>query len=278
MCYPYPARNAASRGRVCAERAQVQAARADRQWWLMLLPAVGSVERLSAGRLPCAGTGGTAGPGSGRAGGCRAGAGDPALVADLVGRAGSAGHRPRRGGEWVRIVWVTGVSGAGKSAVSRRLVAFGYEAVSTDSAPGLCRWVDDAGRPAVRPGDPDLAWLATHRWVWDPARLDLLLASARERGVQRLFLCGHAANALELAARFDLTVLLRIDLATMLARLDHPARGNDFGRVGHSRQHLIEAFPQWQAHLQRHADVVVDATADLDTVMRKVAHAAGDTV
>jgi hypothetical protein len=175
----------------------------------------------------------------------------------------------------VRTIWVTGVSGAGKSAFSRRLAAFGYEAASTDSAPGLCRWVDDAGRPAERPGDPDLAWLATHHWMWDPARLDQLLAFARERGVETQFLCGHAANALDLAARFDLTVLLRIDLATMLARLDDPARGNDFGRVGHSRQHLIDAFQQWQAHLQRHADVVIDATADLDTVTRKVAYAAG---
>lgn len=177
----------------------------------------------------------------------------------------------------MRVIWVTGVSGAGKSTVSRRLAAFGYDAVSTDSAPGLCRWVDGAGRPVVRPDDPDLAWLATHQWVWDPARLDQVIASVRERGARVLFMCGDAANALELADRFDLTVLLRIDLPTMLARLDHPARGNDFGRVGHSRQYLIGMFEQWQRRLQRHADVVVDATADLDTVARQVAQAAGDT-
>src|SRR5690606_11245498 len=67
----------------------------------------------------------------------------------------------------VRLIWVTGVSGAGKSAVSRRLAALGYDAVSTDSAPGLCRWVDDGGRPVERPDGPDLAWLATHHWAWD---------------------------------------------------------------------------------------------------------------
>jgi hypothetical protein len=192
---------------------------------------------------------------------------------DLPGRLGPAGRR-QGGGVQVRVVWVTGVSAAGKSAVSHRLTALGYDAVSTDSVPGLCRWVDDAGRPVERPDDPDLAWLAAHHWAWDPARLDQVIASARERGARVLFMCGDAANALELADRFDLTVLLRIDLATMLARLDHPARGNDFGRIGHSRQYLIDTFEQRQRLLQRHADVVVDATADLDSVTRQVARAA----
>src|SRR5690606_8034127 len=59
--------------------------------------------------------------------------------------------------------------------IDEALAAFGYDAVSTDSAPGLCRWVDGAGRPVVRPDDPDLAWLATHQWVWDPARLDQVI-------------------------------------------------------------------------------------------------------
>lgn len=160
----------------------------------------------------------------------------------------------------MRTIWVTGFSGAGKSAVSRRLISLGHEAVSTDSV--------------ERPDQPGLSWLATHHWVWDPARLDQLITSAREHGVDTLFLCGHAANALELAARFDTMVLLHIDLATVLARLDDPARGNDFGRAGHSREYLISGFERWQANLQRHADMVVDATADLDTVTRQVAHAA----
>lgn len=115
---------------------------------------------------------------------------------------------------------MTGFSGAGKSAVSRRLTSLGYHAASTDSVEGLCRWIDDAGQPVERPDQPSLGWLATHHWVWDPARLDQLITSAREHGVQTLFLCGDAANALELAARFEVMVLLRIDLVTMLARLE----------------------------------------------------------
>ena len=173
-----------------------------------------------------------------------------------------------------RTIWVTGVSGAGKSAVARRLATSGHEAASTDGVEGLCRWVDGAGRTVRRPAHPDLAWLACHHWVWDEARLDRLLTAGRDRGVRTLFLCGHAANAFELAGRFDRSVLLRLDLATMLARLDDPRRGNDFGRAGRSREHVRAAFEGWQRHLERRVDVVVDATADLPTVLARVIRAA----
>ena len=166
----------------------------------------------------------------------------------------------------MRTVWVTGVSGAGKSAVSRRLAARGHHAVSTDGATGLCRWVDVSGRPVPRPDHPDRDWLAVHRWVWDPATLDTLIDDRRHAGARVLFLCGSADNAPDLADRFDLTVLLHLDLHTMVRRLNDPARGNDFGRAGQSREYLHATFDQWQHHLARHAGLIIDATADLDTV------------
>lgn len=170
-------------------------------------------------------------------------------------------------------IWVTGCSGAGKSAVSRRLTALGHRAVSTDSIDGLCGWVGEDGRPAQRPNEPDQAWLAAHRWVWRPERLDRLLKMRDDRG-DAFFLCGDAANAVELADRFDLIVLLRIDKATMQARLADPTRGNDFGRVGQSRDYVLARFDEWQRDLERHADEVVDATQDLATVVDQVIRAA----
>lgn len=199
---------------------------------------------------------------------------DDVLLSTPLGRSW-LGH-PALVGEAATVltVLVTGTSGAGKSALARRLAALGYDAVSTDSAEGLCRWVDDAGQPVARPVDPDLMWLNTHHWVWDPPTLDRIIGVARDRGVEVLFLCGDASNALDVRDRIDVIMLLRIDLATMLARLADPARGNDFGRIGQTRQYLVRSFDRWQHNLLRHADVVVDATADLDTVAREVVQAA----
>ncbi|MGE5156001.1 MAG: hypothetical protein ACM3JP_00710, partial [Betaproteobacteria bacterium] len=165
----------------------------------------------------------------------------------------------------VKVIHVAGSSGAGKSAVSRHLTQRGYRAVSTDGTPGLCRWVDRAGDEAVRPDHPDRAWLESHRWIWDAERLDGLIAE--HSGPGTLFLCGSAANDGEFIDRFAATVLLAIDLPTMLVRLEYSARGNDFGRVGASRDQLIDQLASTQDDYRDRGALVVDARADLDVVV-----------
>jgi hypothetical protein len=129
---------------------------------------------------------------------------------------------------------VTGVSGAGKSTVARQLRDWGHHALSADADTALCGWSDRKGRRVTRPVHPDAAWLAVHDWRWNPARLDELIAEADQLGVASLWLCGQAANALDLADRFDAVLLLDLDQATMAGRMQRPERGNDFGRVGDS--------------------------------------------
>ena len=113
------------------------------------------------------------------------------------------------------VLLVTGVSGAGKSTVARRLSAWGHRALSLDADDRLCSWTDLDGHRVARPEQPDTPWLAAHHWRWDPARLDEIIAQARADGVETLWLCGQAANAGELVDRFDAYFLLEIDQATM---------------------------------------------------------------
>jgi len=133
----------------------------------------------------------------------------------------------------VTITLVTGVSGSGKSAVSRALAAQGEQAISLDAYPGLCAWLDAADAVVSRPDHPSLAWLRTHRWCWRPDVLDL-------------------------------------DRETMLARLDNASRGNDFGRAGESRALLIENFDGHRAQLLDSADLVVDANRPMAEVVQQI--------
>src|SRR5215831_3777956 len=121
-------------------------------------------------------------------------------------------------------VLITGMSCAGKSTIAAVLARRGLAAIDSDNDPLLARSVDSAGNVVDDPAAPDFAWLARHSWSWDPARLDEVIRAAAPA---TLYVCGGAANEIELAGRFTHMFLLEIDEPTMLARLDAPGRDND---------------------------------------------------
>ncbi len=157
---------------------------------------------------------------------------------------------------------ITGCSGAGKTAIAAVLARRGLAAIDADDDPLLARSVDAAGNVAEEPAAPDFAWLARHSWAWNPARLDELIQAAAPA---TLYVCGGAANELELAGRFTQVFLLEIDEPTMLARLD-ARQDNDWGRIGDTREYLRRFLPGYQARLRASGAIPVDARQPLGQV------------
>ncbi len=157
---------------------------------------------------------------------------------------------------------ITGGSGAGKTAIAAVLARRGLAAIDADDDPLLARSVDAAGNVAEEPAAPDFAWLARHSWAWNPARLDELIRAAAPA---TLYVCGGAANELELAGRFTQVFLLEIDEPTMLARLD-ARQDNDWGRIGDTREYLRRFLPGYQARLRASGAIPVDARQPLGQV------------
>src|SRR2546425_13033710 len=90
------------------------------------------------------------------------------------------------------LVWITGVSGAGKSTVRERLVKLGYEAHDTD-ADDFRQWRRKTTGADVDPPDgwpsrrPSQAFLDEHTYPLRRDRVEHLHAAARGRTI---FLCG----------------------------------------------------------------------------------------
>ncbi len=82
-----------------------------------------------------------------------------------------------------------------------------------------------------------------------------------------LYVCGGAANELELADRFTQMFLLGMDEPTMLARLDAPGRDNEWGRIGDTREHLRRRLPGHQDRLRASGAIPIDARQPLDQVV-----------
>jgi adenylate kinase family enzyme len=161
-------------------------------------------------------------------------------------------------------VIITGCSGAGKTTIAAVLARRGLAAIDADDDPLLARTVDAAGHVVEEePDAPDFAWLSRHSWAWDPARLDELIRAAAPA---TLYVCGGAANELELADRFTQMFLLEMDEPTMLARID-TRPDNDWGRIGDTREWLRRFLPGYQARLRAFGAIPIDARQPLDQVV-----------
>jgi adenylate kinase family enzyme len=159
-------------------------------------------------------------------------------------------------------VQITGCSGAGKSTIAAVLARRGLASIDADDDPLLARSVDAAGNLVEEPEEPDFAWLSRHRWAWNPARLDELI---RATAPATLYVCGGAANELQLAYRFTQVFLLEIDEPTMLARID-ARQDNDWGRIGDTREYLRRKLPELQDRLRASGAIPIDARQPLDQV------------
>ncbi len=160
---------------------------------------------------------------------------------------------------------VTGVSGAGKSTIARKLTRRGLIAVDADDDGRLAHWVDADDVGVVRPHAPDERWLAVHRWAWDEGRLEEIFHAHRS---SQLFLCGNAGNQHEFIDRFDVVFLLHISRSAMLARLDNPERDNDFGQANATRRYLAQRLHSFQAEVAALGAIVVDGDASVGEVVK----------
>jgi len=162
-------------------------------------------------------------------------------------------------------VLITGCSGAGKTTIAAVLARRGLASLDADDDPLLARTVDLAGNVVEEePEEPDFAWLSRHSWAWDPGRLDDLIRAAAPA---TLYVCGGAANELELADRFTQVFLLEIDEPTMLARLDARRDYHDWGHIGDTREYLRHKLPELQDRLRAFGAIPINARQPLNQVV-----------
>ena len=170
------------------------------------------------------------------------------------------------------LVYVTGISGAGKSAVCADLRRRGYEAHDADED-GNAVWVHGATgaitRRATR-ADRTPEFMAENEWRLDLERVRMLAERAEQTLV---FLCGSVANDRVVWPLFRRTVYLAIDDATLLERLRN-RRSNDFGKSDHERAMVLEWHRVDEEAYRSYGSVIVDATRPIDLVVDDVIAAA----
>jgi shikimate kinase len=139
----------------------------------------------------------------------------------------------------VAVIFVTGMSGAGKSTALAELARRGHSVIDTDEGD----WTED-GRTLER--------------LWREDKMNALLA---EHAAGTLFVSGCVDNQGSFYPRFDAVVLLSAPLDVLLARVTSRT-SNPYGKAPGERDQII-AYTATVEPLLR-----AGATAEIDTRMR----------
>jgi dephospho-CoA kinase len=157
------------------------------------------------------------------------------------------------------VVFVTGMSGTGKSAVLGELARRGHQVVNTDYG----------GYAEEVPSSDEGGW--EQRWRED--RIQALL-DRHEHGV--LFVSGCVANQGKFYPRFDAVVLLSAPAEVVLDRV--AARGtNDFGKSDDERRRILRDLATVEPLLREGATAEIDTRAPLDQVVDALEQIAAQT-
>lgn len=165
------------------------------------------------------------------------------------------------------LVYVTGISGVGKSEVCKELTRRGYVAIDADEA-GISAWHENASGRCAGIGLPrDVTktrdWLELHSWTMSRQRLELI---AKEGIGESVFICGAARNDQELLDLFTHVVCLYIDNENELRRRLRMRTNNDFGKEPHE----LEAVLRWKANAKREFENLGATLVNADAPLSKV--------
>jgi dephospho-CoA kinase len=168
------------------------------------------------------------------------------------------------------LIFVTGISGSGKSAVWQELKARGYEAYDVDED-GMAKWHNnDTGyihpKSSVKSHQRTPDFLAAHSWKVPRQEVEELAKQAKDKNI---FLCGVVANEKEVWDLFGKVIALTVDEDTLKHRIQSRTN-NDFGKS----EHEFEQILGWQATVgeayRKFGHVTLDATRPINQVVDDV--------
>lgn len=168
-------------------------------------------------------------------------------------------------------VYITGVSGTGKTTIAQELQKRGHYAISIDEVDGLCSWIDqktgrnDGGKEA----DMTVAFVDAHDWICDVSQLTKLL----EKDVEVAFVLGMATNQKEFLPMFDQIFVLQCSPETFVERIE-TRTDNSFGKDKNVQAQIIARSKTYVDEMTAYGATIINTDRPLadvvDTILSEI--------
>lgn len=142
----------------------------------------------------------------------------------------------------MRKVYITGVSGTGKTTIAKELEKRGFYVISIDEVDNLCSWRDQATgeNHGGKEAEMSLDFVDTHDWICDIEYLNKLL----HKDVDIAFVLGMATNQDEFLHIFDKILLLQCSPEIFCKRIDDRT-DNDFGKDEEVKKQIVGRYESY---------------------------------
>jgi len=168
------------------------------------------------------------------------------------------------------LIYITGISGSGKSSVREELLKRGYETYGTDEDDLAHFYNNETSEPIqhhVTADERTPEWRSQHTWKVQRAAVEKLHEKAR---LKPIFLCGVVANdADELWDLFDIIFALTVDEETLRHRIV-TRKNNDHGKNAHEFANLLEWQKTAAEDYKKLGASLIDASRPLQEVVGEI--------
>lgn len=163
-------------------------------------------------------------------------------------------------------IYITGVSGTGKSIVAEELNKRGIVAFDIDAVKDLCGWRDkETGEKADYYSGIGKDWIEAHKWLCDVEKLRELLKKD-----DTVVVLGLASNQDEYLNLFDRIFLLHCSEKTFLHRLNTREGEDEFARDSSEQEHILSWYKDFEKKMIERGAIAISIEDPLAIVVDKI--------
>ena len=166
-------------------------------------------------------------------------------------------------------IYITGVSGTGKSAIAKELKKRGLFAFDIEEIEGMCYWIDRKTQEQVADYNPTTDWLETHDWICDIKKLKELLETDKDT----IIITGITGNQDDYLKLFDKIFLLQSTEETFVNRmaLRHlkPAE-NSYGQHPAERDFAIRNYKNFEDKMLALGTIPINSEYSISEVANEI--------
>ena len=164
-------------------------------------------------------------------------------------------------------VYITGVSGTGKSTVVKELERRGIFTISIDEVEGLCCWRNKkTGKQVEYHFDGGENWFKSYDWMCDAEKLKELM----NLGKDLVVIAGIAGNQDSYLSLFDKIFVLQCKPETFIKRVIERETNDGFGKNPSEQEFLLNIYRGFEEDLLMKGAISVNTEQSLEKVADEI--------